>query len=147
MPFLILTEYYFFPPCSLVLDVQNVLLKPANKDVEIGGDFVLNFSDLSTVHSRWPLLASLLSFTTAEIEQIKREVIGVPSVKAAAMMNRWRERTTATYGTLLSKVSCSLNQGVKASDQCMSKLSVPAYLTVLLLLTYFNEADTEVHAA
>ena len=67
--------------------------------------FIERFSQLEAISSRWPLLASLLSFTTAEIEQIKRTVIGVTSVKAAAMMNRWKERTTATYGTLLYKVS------------------------------------------
>ena len=96
-------------------------------DVEITEDFIDTFTRCDAINIRWQLLASLLSSTTAEIEQIKRDVIGVPSVKAAAMMNRWRERTTATYGILLSKVSCG--------HLYTNTLSVNAYLIVLLLLS------------
>ena len=96
--------YYIYT--YTVLELQKALLDKDNADLEITDDFIHKFSE--AIGSRWPLLASLLSFTTAEIEQIKREVTGVPSVKAAAMMARWRERTTPTYGTLLEKVSQKL---------------------------------------
>ncbi len=57
-----------------------------------------------TISHCWPLLASLLSFTTAEIDQIKRGFTGEPSVKAAAMLNSWREKTSPTYIMLREKV-------------------------------------------
>ena len=85
------------------MDVQRTLQNKQNADTEITDEFIKKFT--TVIGSMWPLLASLLSFTTAEIEQIKREVTGVPSVKAAAMMNKWRERATATYGTLMIKVA------------------------------------------
>ena len=90
----------------IVLELQKALLDKSSADLEITDDFIHKFSEV--IGGRWPLLASLLSFTTAEIEQIKREVTGVLSVKAAAMMARWRERSTPTYGALLEKVSAML---------------------------------------
>ena len=85
-----------------VLKLQSAILSKESSYLDITEDFVQMFA--MVIGSMWPLLASLLSFTTTEIEQIKREVTGVPSVKAAAMMNRWRERATATYGALMTKV-------------------------------------------
>ena len=90
---------------ATVLKLEKVLTNENQADVEITEDFIDTLTRYDPISSRWPLLASLLSFNTAEIEQIKREVVGIPSVKAAAMMNRWKERTIATYGTFLSKVS------------------------------------------
>ena len=84
-------------------------------DEELSEEFILTFSRVLENH--WPLLATILSFTTDEIEQIKREVTGVPSVKAAVMMRRWREKSSstykATYGLLKSKVSCILKKAGK----------------------------------
>ncbi len=73
--------------------------------MELTQDFLSQFSEV--IGSRWPLLASLLSFSTAEIEEIKRGVTGVPSIKAAAMLSRWREKQspTPTYGLLKCKVT------------------------------------------
>ena len=85
-----------------VLKLQSAILSKESSYLDITEDFIQIFAVV--IGSMWPLLASLLSFTTAEIEQIKREITGVPSVKAAAMMNRWRERVTATYGALMTKV-------------------------------------------
>ena len=73
-------------------------------DTEITDEFIEKFA--AVIGSMWPLLASLLSFTTDEIEQIKRTVTGVPTVKAAAMMKKWRDEFTATYGILTDKVKC-----------------------------------------
>ena len=71
-------------------------------DTEITDEFIERFAAL--IGSMWPLLASLLSFTTDEIEQIRRHTTGVPTVKAAAMMKKWRDGFTATYGILTDKV-------------------------------------------
>ena len=86
----------------LAKELQQILLNKDNSDSKVTEEFVKNFA--LVLGSMWPLLASLLSFTTAEIEQIKREVTGVPSVKAAAMMNRWMKGVTATYSILMTKV-------------------------------------------
>ena len=98
-PVAILVIIIFF---HIAVDLQRTLRNKQNADTEITDEFIKTFT--TVIGSMWPLLASLLSFTTAEIEQIKKEVTGVPSVKAAAMMNRWREKATATYGTLMIKV-------------------------------------------
>jgi len=71
-------------------------------DTEITDEFIDKFAVV--LGSRWPLLASLLSFTTDEIWQITNNVIGKPSVKAAAMMKRWRDNASATFGILTDKV-------------------------------------------
>ena len=71
-------------------------------DTEITDEFIDKFAIV--LGSRWPLLASLLSFTTDEIWQITTTVPGVPSVKAAAMMKRWRGKASATFGILTDKV-------------------------------------------
>ena len=110
MPRTIATRLQYVLTLLTALEVQSVLLDEANADVKITENFIEKFSKLESINGRWPLLASLLSFTTAEIEQLKKEVIGVPSVKAAAMMNRWKERTNATYGSLLTKVNGVLCQ-------------------------------------
>ena len=72
-------------------------------DTEITDEFIEKFAVV--LGSRWPLLASLLSFTTDEIWQITNNVIGKPSVKAAAMMKKWRGKASATYGILNDKVN------------------------------------------
>ena len=88
----------------VVHNVQKAILNEEAADSLVSEDFVQTFA--TVIDSKWPLIASLLSFTTAEIEQIKREVTGVPSVKAATtMMNKWRERATATYSSIMTKVS------------------------------------------
>ena len=94
-----ITRLSFLP----VLDIQATLLHKNNADVTITEEFVEKFTQLKAINSRWPLLASLFSYTTSEIEQIKRDVIGDPSVRAAAMMNKLMKKG-ATYGTLLAKV-------------------------------------------
>ncbi len=88
-----------------MLYIQDTLLSEASADQEITEEFSTKFSE--EIGSRWPLLASLLSFTTTEIEDIKKGVIGEPSVKAAAMMGRWREKLSPkpTYRLLKHKVA------------------------------------------
>ena len=97
--FIIIIIIYFL----IAVDIQRTLQNKQNADTKITDEFIKKFT--TVIGSMWPLLACFLSFTTAEIEQIKREVTGVPSVKATDMMNKWRERATATYGTLMIKVA------------------------------------------
>ncbi len=82
-----------------MLYIQDTLLSEATADQEITEEFCTKFSE--EIGSRWTLLASLLSFTTAEIEEIKRGVTGEPSVKAAAMMSRWKEKSPKPTCSLL----------------------------------------------
>ena len=91
-------------------------------DIEITDEFIEKFAVV--LGSRWPLLASLLSFTTDEIWQITTTVHGVPSVKAAAMMKRWRDNASATFGILTDKVH----------KTCM--------VTCSILLVYSKDATT-----
>ena len=84
------------------MELQQALLDETNANEPITEDYITKFS--MVIEDHWLVLASLLSFTTAEIEEIKRGVTGVPSVKAAAMMNKWRIRSRPTYGVLKSKV-------------------------------------------
>ena len=92
------------------MDVQQSLLNKKNANSEITEEFIETFAAL--INCRWPLLASLLSFTTSEIECIKREVTGMPPVKAAAMLGKWKERTIGTYGVLRTKVANCLLDGI-----------------------------------
>ena len=87
----------------LATEVSRVLQNSEIADTEITDEFIEKFAIV--VGSIWPLLASLLCFTTDEIWQIKKNVTGVPSVKAAAMMKKWRDKATATYGNLTDKVN------------------------------------------
>ena len=95
-------------------EVSRVLQNSEIADTEITDEFIEKFTIV--VGSMWPLLASLLSFTTDEIWQVKNNVTGVPSVKAAAMMKKWRDKTTATYGILTNKVK----YGYLYSGLCIS---------------------------
>ena len=86
----------------LAKDVIRMLRNAETADTEITDEFIDRFAIV--LGSRWPLFASLLSFTTDEIWQITNNVIGKPSVKAATMMKRWRDNASATFGILTDKV-------------------------------------------
>ena len=88
---------------SLAREVSGMLQNSEIAYTEITDEFIDKFAVV--LGSRWPLLASLLSFTTDEIWQITNNVIGKPSVKAAAMMKKWRGKASATYGMLSDKVN------------------------------------------
>ena len=84
-----------------------MLLNKENSGSKITDEFIEKFA--AVIGSMWPVLASLLSFTTAEIEQIKRKItstVPTPTVKtyAAAMLKKWRDGATATFGILTDKV-------------------------------------------
>ncbi len=108
-----------------VVEVQRALLDDDCSSSLVSEDFIDDFSKVAS-HC-WPLLASLLSFSTAEIDQIKRGVTGVPSVKAAAMLNSWREKTSPTYLTLREKVSISVSFKTRDVPHCWRKMQFYYY--------------------
>ena len=89
------------------MELKRILQNKENADAVITDEFIEKFA--AVIGSMWPVLATLLSFTTAEIEQIKRKItstVPTPTVKAyaAAMLKKWRDGATATYGILTNKV-------------------------------------------
>ena len=64
-------------------DILDQLMEPENRDStlaqggERGEQFVREFAGV--VGSRWPSLATVLSFTTEEIEEVKRDITGSPA--------------------------------------------------------------------
>ena len=56
------------------------------------------------VGDRWPSLASLLSFPTADVEQMKREVVGTPAEQALHMLRAWKTSREETYGGLCAQL-------------------------------------------
>ena len=82
--------------------LQEKLLEPGNASVPVNDDFLKELA--ASVNSKWPSLASLLSFTTAEIEQTKRDVLGDPKEQALHMLRAWTRRGDATYGGLRKKL-------------------------------------------
>ena len=84
--------------------LQEKLLEPDNASDLVTDDFLREFA--AVVASKWPSLASLLSFSTAEIEQIKIDIIKDPTEQALYMLRAWRTRRRgdATYGGLRSKL-------------------------------------------
>ena len=117
-------------------------------DTEITDEFIDKFAVV--LGSRWPLLASLLSFTTDEIWQITNNVIGKPSVKAAAMM-KWRGKASATFGILTGKVKhgylyivgfvlyycfflCAVNCCANGSERIVSLFSAPHACSLSIII-------------
>ena len=82
--------------------LQEKLLDPNSTSDCVTDDFLREFA--AVVAGKWPSLASLLSFSTAEIEQIKIDIIRDPTEQALHMLRAWRRRGDATYGGLRSKL-------------------------------------------
>ena len=68
--------------CADVL-LQEKFLDPENTDNAVDDEFLKGFA--AVVDDRWPSLGSLLSFSTANVEQMKREVVGTPAEQALHM--------------------------------------------------------------
>ena len=79
--------------------LQEKLLEPENTSDFVTDDFLREFA--AVVASKWPSLASLLSFSTAEIET---DIIRDPTEQALYMLRAWRRRGDATYGGLRGKL-------------------------------------------
>ena len=81
------------------MPLQEKLLDPKNTATAVDDEFLRELAVV--VGDRWPSLASLLSFPTADVEQMKREVVGTPAEQALHMLRTWRRRSREmTYGGL-----------------------------------------------
>jgi len=68
--------------------LQKKLLDPDNTTTTVHDDFLREFAEV--VGGRWPSLASILSFSTADVEQMKTEVVGTPAEQALHMLRVWK---------------------------------------------------------
>jgi len=89
--------------CTHLQDVplQKKLLDPDNTTTTttVHDDFLREFAVV--VGGRWPSLASILSFSTANVEQMKTEVVGTPAEQVLHMLRVWKRGSReATYGGL-----------------------------------------------
>ena len=82
--------------------LQEKLLDPENTATAVDNEFLREFAVV--VGYRWPSLASLLSFPTADVEQMKREVVGTPAEQALHMLRGWRRSREGTYGGLCARL-------------------------------------------
>ena len=79
--------------------LQKQLLDPDNTTTTVHDDFLREFAEV--VGGRWPSLASILSFSTADVEEMKTEVVGTPAEQALHMLRVWKRGSReATYGGL-----------------------------------------------
>ena len=84
---------------GLQVTLQKKLLDPDNPTVQPGEDFLESFANV--VGALWPSLAALLSLTTCDIEEIRRQTQESPPMQQALQMLKiWSRRETATYGLL-----------------------------------------------
>ena len=82
--------------------LQEKLLDPENTATAVDDEFLREFAEV--VGDQWPSLASLLSFPTADVEQMKREVVGTPAEQALHMLRAWRGSRETTYGGLCARL-------------------------------------------
>ena len=83
--------------------LKEKLLDPGNAATAADDEFLREFA--MVVGDRWPSLASLLSFPTADVEQMRREVVGTPAEQALHMLRAWRRRSReGTYGGLCTQL-------------------------------------------
>ena len=82
--------------------LQEKLLDPENTATAVDDEFLREFAVV--VGDRWPSLASLLSFPTTDVEQMKREVVGTPAEQALHMLMAWRRSREGTYGGLCAQL-------------------------------------------
>ena len=82
--------------------LQEKLLDPENTATAVDDEFLREF--VVVVGDRWPSLASLLSFPTADVEQMKREVVGTPAEQALHMLRAWSRSREGTYGGLCAQL-------------------------------------------
>ena len=88
---------------SDIIALQEKLLEPQYSSQKPGNDFLQSFAVV--IGNRWPSLASLLSLSPSDIEQIKREKERVFQAKQALhMLREWNSRENASYGQLLESL-------------------------------------------
>ena len=100
--------------------LQKKLLDPDNTTTTVHDDFLREFAVV--VGGRWPSLASVLSFSTADVEQIKTEVVGTATEQALHMLRVWkRESKEATYGRLYTQLKSISVLGLDQSDNTVAQ--------------------------
>ena len=78
-------------------------MDPENTATAVHDEFLREFTEV--VGDWWPSLASLLSFPTADVEQMKRGVVGTPAEQTLHMLRAWRRRSReATYCGLCAQL-------------------------------------------
>ena len=75
------------------VDLQRKLLDPSHASYELDEDTLQQLAD--TIGDKWASIAPLLSFTTAEIEQIRKE-----KCPAQAMFQKLKEKGIMTHEQL-----------------------------------------------
>lgn len=85
------------------MTVQEKLLDPQYCDQELDDHFLLCFASIVDTH--WPSLASALSFTMRDTNEIKSEFNrSCPADQAFHMLRKWTLKEVATYGHLYNKL-------------------------------------------
>ena len=99
--------------------LQKKLLDPDNTTAAVHDDFLREFA--TVVGGRWPSLASILSFSTADVEQMKSEVVGTPAEQALHMLRAWkRGPRETTYGGLCTRLKSISLFGLTQSDNIIA---------------------------
>ena len=79
------------------IDLQRKLLDPSRANCELDDDTLQQLAD--TVGDKWASIASLLSFTTTEIEQIRSE-----DRPAQTMLQKLKEKGILTHKQLCNRL-------------------------------------------
>ena len=90
--------YYF--SSGVHVQLQETLLSPEQQDLKPDQQFLVLLA--GEVGSKWPSLASALSLTSSEVEEVKKKHSHLDH--ALQMLQKWVEREDATYGQLCHKL-------------------------------------------
>ena len=86
------------------IQLQKTLLSPEQRDLKPDQQFLELFSADHEVGSKWPSLASSLSLTSSEVEEVKKRKQCSHQEHALQVLKKWVEREDATYGQLCLKL-------------------------------------------
>ena len=94
----------YFSHTGHLICLQETLIEIHYSDEKPDNDFLCSFA--TVVGKNWPSLASLLSLSASDVEEIKRESgrTTTHTEQALQMLRMWSSRTEATYGYLYSKL-------------------------------------------
>ena len=86
------------------IQLQKTLLSPEQRDFKPDQQFLELFA--AEVGSKWPSLASALSLTSSEVEEVKKwkQCSHHDQEHALQVLKKWVEREDATYGQLCHKL-------------------------------------------
>ena len=84
------------------IQLQKTLLSPEQRDLKPDQQGLELFA--AEVGSKWPSLASALSLTSSEVEEVKKWKQCSHQEDALQVLKKWVEREDATYGQLCHKL-------------------------------------------